>query len=182
MISSRLLYGAWLTAAARHHRALAKALRSPEAAQQEVLRRILRDNRESRAGRRLGFAAIDSPESFRRNVPLVRYADLAEEVEAIRKGESKVLTREPVRRLVPTGGSTGARKLIPFTRSLGRDFARGVGAWMVDLACRYPEIRSGPAYWSVSPALDPPQGSSAVPIGFDSDAAYLGRWLEPVVE
>lgn len=178
---ARLVYGAWLTTARRHHRSLLRALRRPEEAQLRVLKRILGRNRRSRVGRRLGFAGIDSPEAFRRRVPLVRYDDLRGDIEDLCQGETGVLTSEPVRRLVPSSGSTGDRKLIPFTTSLGRDFARGVGAWMVDLARRHPEIRSGPAYWSVSPAMDLPAEPSAVPIGFDDDAAYLGRWLEPLV-
>lgn len=181
MILPRLLYGAWLTAARRHHTQLRRALANPEAAQQRLLRRILRDNAESRAGQRHGFAAIDSPSAFRRRLPLVRYDDLREELEAIRCGEPRVLTAAPVERLLPSGGSTGGAKLLPFTRALGRDFARGVGAWMVDLAGSYPGIRSGPAYWSVSPAFDGPAVDSRLPVGFDDDASYLGRWLAPLV-
>jgi len=196
MIAPRLLYAAWLTAARRHHRALTAALRDPQGAQDRFLVRLLRRHRDTTMGSRHRFAEIDSVAAFRRRVPLVRYGDLAEAMAAIRAGASGVLTADPVRRLVPTGGTTGATtdgtgggaaqgpKLLPFTASLGRDFARGVGAWMVDLARRYPAIRSGPAYWSVSPAMDSmdrEEAPAAVPIGFDDDAAYLGRWLEPLV-
>jgi hypothetical protein len=186
VILPRLLYGAWLTAAGRHHRALTRALGAPQGAQDRLLRRLLRRQRETLYGRRYGFGTIDSVAAFRRRVPLVRYGDLEAEIAAIRGGTPGVLTAEPVRRLVPTGGTTGgagSAKLLPFTAALGRDFARGVGAWMVDLAARYPAIRSGPAYWSISPAMDAggEAASAGVPVGFDDDAAYLGRWLEPLV-
>lgn len=181
MIASRLLYGAWLAAAWRHHRSLCAALADPETAQRRVLARILDRNRDSRAGRRFGFASIDSPAVFRRRVPLTRYDELEEDLRAIRGGESGVLTTRPVLRLLPSGGSTGGPKLVPFTAALGRDFARAVGAWMVDLARRHPAIRSGPAYWSVSPAFEPQHPPSRIAVGFDDDSAYLGRWLAPLV-
>jgi hypothetical protein len=181
MIPPRVVYALWLAAARRHHRRFLDALDDPAAAQEALLRRILRANAGTRAGRRLGLGSIDSPTAFRRRVPICRYEDLEEDLAAIRAGEPGVLTAQPVTRLVPSGGSTGGAKLLPYTRELGRSFARGVGAWMVDLASRYPGIRSGPAYWSVSPAMEPPRVSSQVPVGFEDDAAYLGRWLAPLV-
>ena len=181
MIGPRLVNRLWLAGARRHHRALRAALAEPEVAQWALLRRILRANADSEIGRRFGFANLDSPKAFRRRVPLRRYAEMEPEIDAIRAGRPAVLTREPVLRLVPSGGSTGAQKLIPFTRSLGRDFARAVGGWMLDLVARYPAVRSGPAYWSLTPAMDLPDLDSAVDIGFESDAAYLGRWLQPLL-
>src|SRR2546426_7503148 len=93
----------------------------------------------------------------------------------IRQGEANVLTHAPVTHLIPTGGSTGARKLIPFTAGLQREFNAAIGPWLVDLQRQSPGVIGGPAYWSVTPALpDTTAEESAVPIGFDSDAAYLG--------
>ena len=181
MISPRLVYGVWLAAARRHHRAFEAALADPGGAQRRLLARILRANRDSAVGRRFGFGAIDSPTAFRRQVPMTNYEELRPCIDSIRGGSRGVLTAEPVERLVPTGGSTGAGKLIPFTRALAEDFRRGIGVWMTDLDRRHPQLRGGPAYWSVSPAMEPPAVPSAVPIGFDSDAAYLGRGLEPLV-
>src|SRR5581483_2585239 len=42
-----------------------------------------------------------------------------------------------------------------------------------DLYRRRPAVAAGRAYWSVTPAL-PADDDSAVPVGFDDDAAYLG--------
>ncbi len=181
MLGPRLLYAVWLGAARRHHRAYSAALAAPEAAQQRLLRRLLRANGESRFGRGHGFAGIDSVAAFRRKVPLQTYAELEPELADLRAGVPCVLTREPPLRLLPSGGSTGAPKLLPSTRSSARAVAAAVGAWMVDLASQVPAIRSGPAYWSVSPAFELPPLPSAVPIGFDEDAAHLGRLLAPIV-
>jgi hypothetical protein len=104
-------------------------------------------------------------------------------VDRIRRGDARVLTADPVRRLVPTSGSTDARKLIPFTPSLHREFAAAVGPWVVGLFRSDPDLLFGPAYWSVSPAIDlEPAGPSAVPIGFEEDADYLGGTARRLVE
>ena len=56
-----------------------------------------------------------------------------------------------------------------------QEFNRAIGPWIVDLACRYPPIAFGPAYWSISPALTVgADESSPVPIGFEDDSVYLG--------
>jgi len=92
-----------------------------------------------------------------------------------------LLTNESVTHLIPTSGSAGARKLIPFTAGLQRDFNRALGPWICDLAKQHPGILGGPAYWSITPAIQTTETeTSRVPIGFADDANYLGgarKWL-----
>jgi hypothetical protein len=119
---------------------------------------------------------------FQARVPVVGYDELDPLVRRVRAGEHGVLTAEPVLRLVPSGGSTGGRKLIPWTRTLAREFGGAVRAWTADVLARRPAVRTGPAYWSVSPALEgeSPDERGTVPVGFDEDTAYLGGplgWL-----
>ena len=88
---------------------------------------------------------------------------------------------ETATHLIPTSGSAGARKLIPFTAGLQRDFNRALGPWICDLAKQHPAILGGPAYWSITPAIQTVETEpSCVPIGFAHDASYLGgarKWL-----
>ena len=58
----------------------------------------------------------------------------------------------------------------------------GLRVWSI----RYPAVLEGPAYWSISPALQKPRKTpGGHPLGFTSDAAYfpaevgamLGDWL-----
>jgi hypothetical protein len=81
---------------------------------------------------------------------------------------------------VPTSGSSGARKLIPYTGALLGEFQRGIGPWIVDLF-RDPILRGGRAYFSISPAIEEDEHGAAVPVGFDDDTAYLGRGAERIV-
>jgi hypothetical protein len=159
-----------------------RQLGSPAGTQARVLRDLLRKNAASAYGRRHGFASIRTPEEFAQKVPLVTYEELAPWVDRIRAGERAVLTTERVTRLVPTSGSAGARKLIPFTAALQREFDAAIGPWIADLYATHPRALLGSSYWSISPGE---QGAapeeSAVPIGFDDDTGYLGGVRQSLV-
>jgi hypothetical protein len=152
-----------------------RALPQPDVAQRGRLRCYFAANANTAFGKEHRFSGIQSYEEFTRRVPFQDYEELRPWIERIRHGESNVLTRERVTHLVPTSGSTSARKLIPFTRGLQREFDAGLGPWLFDLFRQMPGLARGPAYWSVTPALQKPEvEDSAVPIGFEGDTAYLG--------
>ncbi|EDY20948.1 GH3 auxin-responsive promoter [Chthoniobacter flavus Ellin428] len=181
--AAALTNGLWLGASTGAWVRYQRALTRPESTQRDVLARLIAINADSAYGRAHGFAKVRSYEDFCRRVPIVDYDTLEPWVTRIRDGESNVLTDEPVARLVPTSGSSGARKLIPFTRGLQRSFNAAIGAWMLDLVRQYPSITWGPAYWSISPAISAgAEESAAVPIGFDDDSAYLGGIRQRLVE
>ena len=103
------------------------------------------------------------------------YDDFIDRIRRIAAGEANVLTREPVRLLEPPAGRPAAGA-IPVTGRSAPQFRRGVTTWIYDLLSRRPAVRGGRAYWSISPMLGPPRRSpGGLPIGFDDDAAYLGR-------
>ena len=152
-----------------------RALCDPALAQRQRLRELLAQNSNTAFGKAHAFDRISNYEEFSRRVPSVDYAGVESWVDRIRRGEKNILTAETVTHLVPTSGSTGARKLIPFTAGLQREFKAAIGPWLVDLSLQHPGIMGGPAYWSVTPTLEAKTPEpSAVPIGFDTDAAYLG--------
>lgn len=171
----------WATSNLPAHLRFRRVLREPKTAQRKRLFAYLKANADTAFGRAHDFASIRTYEDFARRVPLADYGGLETWIKRIQAGEVNVLTRERVTHLVPTSGSSGARKLIPFTAGLQREFNAALGAWLVDLARQQSGILCGPAYWSVTPALrDAPPEASAVPIGFEADTAYLGgprKWL-----
>jgi hypothetical protein len=157
------------------YRRFRRALREPRAAQRNKLRCLLEQNRDTAFGKAHGFYKIDRYEEFIRRVPLADYAALEPWISRVRHGEANVLTRAPITHLIPTSGSTGARKLIPFGIELQREFNAAVGPWLVDLARQAPGLIGGPAYWSITPQVgNQSPEESVVPIGFETDAAYLG--------
>jgi len=160
-------------------------LRHPAEAQSNVLSRLLREHAASAFGRAHGFGEIHSYDEFVRRVPPADYGELSPWVERVFRGENGVLSSDPVTHLIPTSGATAARKLIPFTRGLQRDFNAAIGPWMLDLLSRHPGMAFGPAYWSVTPAAQaevPQEQACAVPIGFEDDARYVGGTRARLVE
>lgn len=191
----------WLARNAGAASRFAHALVDIERVQTRWLQRQLRRHASSEFGQRFDFAGMRGAADFVARVPLCDYSDVAPYVPRIRHGERDVLSCGTVTHLAPTSGSTGGRKLIPFTASLQEGFSAAVGAWMVELARQRPSLIGGPAYWSISPLAEDDAGnaspgpglaadrqdvasqlpaSSTVPIGFADDADYLGgasAWL-----
>lgn len=157
------------------------ALRDPERAQMGWLSERLAADAESAFGKEHGFHEIRSYQDFASRVPLRTWDDHKPWVKRIQAGEPSVLTTECVTHLAPTSGSSGARKLIPFTASLQRGFSDAVGAWMTDLTRLEPGLLGGSAYWSISPmASGDADERGTIPVGFADDAEYLGgfrSWL-----
>jgi hypothetical protein len=152
-----------------------RALRNPHFAQNSKLLELITQNANTAFGKAHGFDEIHSYEDFTRRVPLSNYNPFEPWIARIRHGERNVLTHEPVSHLIPTSGSTGARKLIPFTAGLQREFNSALGPWLVDLVRQHPGLVGGPAYWSITPVIsEHATESSAVPIGFATDTEYLG--------
>ncbi len=174
---------AWLAASVPAWLRFRTALQHPAETQRRLLRGLLAGNAATAYGRAHGFGEIRDYGQFHARVPIVEYDDVQPWIARIMRGEHAVLTREPVTRLVPTSGSTGGRKLIPFTAAFHRELNAAIGSWMVDLCLRHPSVPRGPAYWSVSPAIaDSTLEKSAVPIGFDDDSAYLGGFKQRLAE
>ena len=169
----------WLASAFPASRRFERALSDPRRAQEGWLGAQLRRHATSEFGREHDFAAL-TPETFARHIPIHDYADLEQRIHRIAQGERDVLACGRVTHLAPTSGSTGARKLIPFTPGLQQCFSTAVGPWLRDLARQRPGMLGGPAYWSISPQSDPGKSDSVIPIGFADDADYLGgakAWL-----
>lgn len=172
---ARLLNTAWMLSCRGEARRFRRATHDVEATQLRLLFETLSANRGCDYGQRHQLDAIESYHDFCRRVPLATFDTFAPYVEQIAAGRPNVLTTEPVHLLEPTSGTSAAEKLIPYTRGLQRQFQRGVAAWIYDLYSNRPAVRSGRAYWSISPALTSRRTSKAgIPIGFDDDTAYLG--------
>jgi len=164
---------------ARFHRAKRHVAEEQEA----VLRRIVRENADTEFGRDHAFSSIRTSKEFREQVPLRNYEQHQPWIDRAADGVPNVLTRDAIRLFEPTSGSSGATKLIPYTRSLQREFQRGIHAWIADLFAHCPQLLGGPAYWSISPAnTDHKKTPGGIGIGFDDDTSYLGGWRKRLVQ
>jgi len=169
----RLINSAWSAGFCAAERRFTRDLQHPRQAQQRILQQRLTAQHATAFGKAHRFDPSWSVSDFQSRVPMGDYASHAPYIERIRAGEPNQLTHEPVTHLIPTSGSTGARKLIPYTASLKRQFDAALGPWVRSMFRRCPAAGRGRAYWSVSPMIQDDL-NSAVPIGFEDDTAYLG--------
>lgn len=179
-----LANGLWIASGLPSARRFRRALHAPADAQAAWLHERLTRDAKTEFGQAHDFAGITSPAEFARRVPLSDATDLVPWIPRIQRGEHALLTADRVTHLAPTSGSTGARKLVPFTAALQASFSAAVNPWMHDLVRARPRLVGGSAYWSVSPlesAGHDGRDANAVPAGFADDAEYLGGWATPLV-
>ena len=127
--------------------------RAAQRVNSDVLHVILKRNRATAIGRRLGFTAIlaapDSVGRFQERVPLSTYADYADDIERIAAGQDAILTSSVVDRFGGSSGTTGASKRIPGTAQSRAIYVRYAG-----LIMRGVLLRQAPPGWSRRPGIN----------------------------
>lgn len=177
-----VLNSVWFASNLPGYWALKRHFSDPLVCQQRLLMQVLHSNAHTVFGRRYRFSGMRDVSDFQCRVPVQHYDNLYPLIEDIRQGRTNVLTREPVTHLMPSSGSTTARKLIPYTRSLQREFNRAIGAWMVDLYSRHPALFAGRSYWSITPYQEESNHENGLTVGFKQDSSYLGGYKQRLVE
>ncbi len=107
----------WLVqrVAGYYKRSFDRAAARASQANDETLMAILRRHRKSEFGRRHSFAAIDSPSTYRRALPLATHDDFAADIERMSNGAQNVLCAGKLSGFGLTSGTTGKSKLVPIT-------------------------------------------------------------------
>jgi hypothetical protein len=85
-----------------------------------------------------------------KDLPITDYSHWAEKIEEQRLLGKKILNNDDVSRYQPTSGSSSAIKWIPYTNRYLKEIDQVAAPWMHDLYDRYPDIREGKHYWSLS--------------------------------
>jgi len=166
---------AWLTASSLEWLRFKNSASCLEQTQRAILKSYLESNSDTEFGDAHGFARIRHWEDYSEKVPIRTYDKFKPFVDRISHGAQRVLTRQQVRLLEPSSGSTGPAKLIPFTSNLQLEFRRAVATWITSTFLDHPALLGGPAYWSLTPSItEPQQGKGEIPIGFAADSEYLG--------
>ncbi len=89
------------------------ALHNPEAAQSDLLLRLLRQNQSCAYGKQHGFATIRSVREYQERAPIVSYDDISGWVDRMKAGEGGVLTSEPLLMFEKSSGSVSAASTSP---------------------------------------------------------------------
>ncbi len=81
----------------------------------EILKKILSDNKDTEWGRRYGFGEISSPEEYQKRIPIFGYEAYRTYVERLVAGEKNLLSDYDRYCFLQTSGSTDRGKIIPIT-------------------------------------------------------------------
>ena len=119
-MSSRIGYlalraGLSLKSGRRHRKIIADA-KSPDAASEAFLRRILSENADTAFGKAHGFARINAADQYRQAVPVQTYESLRELIERQELTGERCLTAEQPVFYNRTSGTVAAPKDIPITK------------------------------------------------------------------
>ena len=149
----------------------------PRAAQRRLLQGMLKRASGTQYGRQHGLGRMVNDLDAFQSHPIADYESFRPYMDTIQAGEPNVLTEDTVTILQPTSGTSAARKLIPLTAGLLRQFQAALAPWITSLYVLRPRLFLGRQYWCLSPnTLLDKAGASAVPISFPDDTEYLGTW------
>jgi hypothetical protein len=163
----------WLFTARKAAKEFHEASRRIAETQARIQQRYLKQNRDTEYVNKYTSTHVNPNHHF----PLSTYENYLPYITRIADGEKNILTKDPVQLFELSSGSTSASKMIPYTRTLQREFRLALSTWIHDLFTHHPALMSGSAYWSISPLTSGPRRTNAgIPIGFEEDSAYLGSF------
>ena len=149
-----------------------RATRKPEETQRQKLISIVKMNQNTEYGKRYGFASIETVSQYQRQVPVVKYVDIREDVEKVVAGNSNVLTKEMPVMFAQTSGTTGKPKYIPITPTCrGKQHSDVSKTWVYHAMSAHPQIGNARIVSLVSPAVEG-YTESGIPFGSTSGSIY----------
>lgn len=149
-----------------------------EAIQRNRLAQLLALTAGTTSAERFGIDAKTSWEAYAHQVPLTDYSDWKNLIESQRQDQAFRLSQSPVMRYQPTSGSTSAVKWIPYTGRFLDELDGAICPWIGDLYDRYPGIRQGAHYWSLSWVPTEMRATTRGHINDDMKLLSAGkRWL-----
>jgi hypothetical protein len=159
-------------------RSFAAGLHDPARAQASALRRALSQVVGTEFGRAHGLRGNETYGAFKSLVPVRDYDGIRPWIDLQAVSTGPVLTRERVTVYEETSGSSGGRKLIPYTPALLADFSYCFSRWASDLIRHGPRFETGRIFFGISPLFrERIRTPTGVPVGFPDDTAYLSPIL-----
>ena len=163
----------WYLSSLPQYRLFCKNLKTPEIVQNAKLEKIILHNLTTQYLSQYNLKN-HSIREFQQKIPVTEYSDYIPWINKISRGEQNILSHDTFFLFEPTSGSGSRKKLIPYNKSLKNEFNRGILPWVASLFKSSPEILKGSSYWSISPAFQKQDYFGILPIGFESDADYIG--------
>jgi hypothetical protein len=174
-LSLKLLHKTYLLSLKKDFNEFMTASHNPLIAQQDCLKKMIKNNKETLYGKKYQFDKISSVKEFQNKVPIVDYDEIESCIKRIAAGEKNILTSDPVLMMEKTGGSTSANKFIPYTKSLKDQFSKTTNPWLFNIYKENPNLQGTQSYWSISPVTRLNEKTEGgLPIGFEDDSEYFG--------
>ncbi len=143
---SRTLHGLLQTSFQGAHRSFISGLHRPKDRQLEVLKRI----GDSSSWIHGTTKQVRDLKSLRDHFPISQYSDWRDLVAQQMSHKDSAHIAQNISRFEPTSGSSDEIKWIPYTRPFLSELELAYGPWLYDLFLRYPKIKRGHHYWSLS--------------------------------
>lgn len=103
---------------------LEKYSKEPMKVNSDLLKKILKENKNTEYGKLHNFDKIRTVEDFRKNIPITGYDDFAPYIERMKNGEENLITSSKVLGYSRTSGSSGVPKYIPATEASLKAYVR----------------------------------------------------------
>lgn len=116
-----------------------KSCEAPLDAQYKLLISILKENKNTLYGKKYSFSEISSFDSFRKNVPLVKYSEIASYIDTIKDGGTNILTKKSPSYFSETAGTTSSPKYLPLSDSYVKKRSRAWKIWESELFNNHPD-------------------------------------------
>ncbi len=155
-----------------------KACENPGKVQTDLLLDMVRRNTGTEYGKRYDFASINSVADFQRNVPVITYEDIKDDMMRVASGTSNVFTAENPVMFAQTSGTTGDPKFVPVTPTdRGTAHSDQMRTWLYHAQKAHPGILDHKIVSLVSPAIEG-YTDSGLPFGSTSGHIYKNMpWI-----
>lgn len=146
--------------------------------QRELILGMIRKNAETEYGRKYGFGAIRTIDDWQREVPVVTYEDIKEDMTRVTEGAKGVFTAEDPVMFAQTSGTTGDPKFVPVTPSCqGEAHGDVMRTWFHHAQRAHPDIFASKIVSLVSPAIEG-HAPNGLPFGSTSGHMYKNQnWI-----
>lgn len=98
--------------------------KNPRAAQEQFLLKLLQDNKDTEYGKKYHFSEINSIEDYRKNVPVITFENIDEDIDRMKTGEKNILTVYNFNHMNETSGTVGKKKSVPLTDEQSKVFMK----------------------------------------------------------
>jgi hypothetical protein len=164
----------------RSARRFDKACQDPGRVQASLLLDMVRNNAGTEYGQRYDFGAIRTVADYQRNVPVISYEDIKEDMMRVVSGTRNVFTAEDPVMFAQTSGTTGDPKFIPVTPTdRGTAHTDQMRTWLYHAQKAHPGILDYKIVSLVSPAIE---GYTASGLPFGSTSGHIYKNMPGIVQ